>query len=507
MRLTRLLLSLLATWPLAVAPVFAEEAPAPRTLSLAECLKLVLDQNPDLRAQRLATQIEQLDYAQTGHRYGLSLRAGPTVQRAISPTSTSFVSGGSRIEEWTQNYNMQLRQDLMTGGNLAIQASNNIFDTTSTRVDFNPSYQPGLSLVLSQPLLKEWWSGGRTIEIARLDAESARVHLDGQLMKLVADTETAYWNLVAARETIRVRERSLKLVKDLLVINREKAKAGLMARLDVLQAEASQAVREGAYLEAQRDLATAEDQLRRLIDPQFAAETWKQPIQPADRPQFAAREVTFDAVWQTAQAQRPDLRAATLDVLRQNQVVESAGNRLWPKLDLTGSAGVNNLDAHFDKAVGDLSRLQNYRLQAGVVLEYPLGANPDRDEYDKSRLKLEQVTVSQQATQQRAFVEVREAVRDVQIDAKRVEANSLAKKLAEGKLDAEQEKLKAGLSTNFQVLEFQKDFEEASLAEVRSTIEYLQSLTRLEAAQGTLLATRKLMEPTPVVFPAPVAIP
>lgn len=499
MRPLHLLLASMLVWPVA-APAHAESAPT-SGLTLAECLAKAMANSPEARSQRLDAAIGKLDYAQAGHRYGLSLRAGPTVERAIRPTTNSFVAGGTRLEEWSQDYQVSLKQDLLTGGDVGLRFNSNVFDTNSTRVDFNPAFSPGLSFVLNQPLLRDWWQGGRDVEVARLEAEAAQVRLDERLMRLVADTERAYWDLSAAREEIRVRERSVKLVKDLLVINREKAKAGLMARLDVLQAEASLAVREGALLEAQRGLAAAEDRLRRLIDPEAPPEAWATPLVPADRPAFASREVAFDGAWAIAKSRRPDLMQANLNSLKQSQMLDSAGNRLWPRLDVTGSAGVSNVDRAIDRAVGDLSRMENYRLQAGVQLEWPLGPNADRDEYDKARLRHEQVGIDRQATEQRAFVEVREAVRDVGINAKRVESAALAKRLAEAKLDAEQEKLKAGLSTNFQVLEFQKDLEEASLSEVKSTIEYLQSLTRLEQAQGTLLESRKLLTPPAVTYP------
>lgn len=480
----------LAAAVLLPAPAMAEEV---RELSLAECVRLAVSKNPALARERLEASISELERDQAAHRYGLSLRMGPTIERAIRPTSQSFLSGGvSRLEEWQQNYQMSLRQGLMTGGDLSVRLSNNIFDTNSNRVDFNPTYTPGLSLNVNQPLLRDFWEGGRLYAIADLDAQAAGYRLQSRLLSLVADTEETYWDLVAAREEIRVREQSLTLVKNLLKINQEKAKAGMLARLDVLQAEASLAVREGGLLESQRALAKAEDRMRRLIEPESGEAEWRLPLVPLDKPQFTARQASFEASWAIARAQRPDLKEATLEADKQKAIVDQAGNRLWPRLDVTGAAGVTNLDRSQATAVTDLQKAQNFNLQAGVALEWPLGPNADRDEYEKAKLRAASAGVGQKNTLQTAFVEVRESVRDVTINAKRVETTALAKKLSAAKLDAEQEKLKAGLSTNFQVLEFQKDFEEAALDEVKATIEYLQSLTRLERAQGTLLTARGL---------------
>ncbi len=481
----------LATAALALAaPAIAAEPPV-RVLKLADAVALAVAQNPELRSQVLEADVAQLDHLQAGHRYGLVMTAGPDVKRSIRPTSQTFLTGGvSRLEEWTQDYRMALKQDLVTGGDVGLSVGTNVFDTNSTRVDVNPAYTPGLTLDFRQPLLREWWTGGRQVEIARIGADQARSRARAQLMKLVADVEVAYWDLVAARQEIGVREQALGLVRTLLEANRAKAKAGLMAKLDVLQAEASLAVREGGYLSAQRELARAEDGLRRLIVPRFTDAAWQAPIVPADRPGFAPRGVTFDEAWQLAGTQRPDLAQADLEAAQRRTQLDQAGNRLWPKLDLMGSAGTTNLAGQFERAVGDMSQLRNYDVRAGVSMEWPLGPNVQRDEYAKSRLRVDQADLDIQAARQRAFVEVREAVRNVAIGAKRVEATALAKRLADAKLDAEQAKLKAGLSTNFQVLQFQDDFQEASLGEVRALVEYMQALTRLELAQGTLLAVR-----------------
>lgn len=471
-------------------PAQAAEAPA-RVLGVADAVSLAVAQNPELRSLTLEADVARLDHLQAGHRYGLVLTAGPDVKRSIRPTSQTFLTGGvSRLEEWTQDYRLALRQDLLTGGDLGLSVNTNVFDTNSTRVDLNPAYTPSLSLEFRQPLLRAWWTGGRQVEIARLGADLAGSRARAQLMKLVADVEVAYWDLVAAREEIRVREQALGLVRTLLSANRAKARAGLMAKLDVLQAEASLAVREGGYLTAQRELARAEDGLRRLIVPRFTDAAWHSPIVPAERPAFAARSVSFEAAWALAGTHRPDLLQADLQAAQRRTQLDLAGNALWPQLDLIGSAGTTNLAGQFERAVGDMSQLRNYDLRAGVSMEWPLGASAQQDEYAKSRLRADQADLDGQASRQRAFVEVREAVRNLAIGAKRVQATALARRLADAKLDAEQAKLKAGLSTNFQVLQFQDDFQEASLGEVRALVEYRQALTRLELAQGTLLVAR-----------------
>lgn len=476
---------------LVATPAVAAEG---RSLALADCLRLVVAQNPDVASNLLDAEMGRLDFESARHKYGLFLTAGPDLTRSIRPTSESFLSGGvSQLQELDQTYKLALRQDLTTGGNLSLSLQNGVVDTNSKSVDINPAFTPTASLNFNQPLLRDWQAGTQAIEIARLGAQQADLRGKGKLLEAVANAETAYWQLVAARKEIEVRERSLGLVKDLVRIDKEKAKAGLLARLDVLQAEASLAVRESQLLASHRSLAKAEDRLRAMIDPGLERPEWDGGITPTDAPSYQPHPVSFEGSWQTALERRPDLATSTLELARTRAMLEQANNHLWPRLDLTGGAGVTNLGGSLPSAVSDLPSLKNYDLRAGVSLNWPLGHSSEQDEYHKSQLRRDQSGLNDRATRQRAFAEVRDAVRDVEIDAKRVAATKLARELADAKLDAEQAKLKAGLSTNFEVLKFQDDFEQASLEEVQATIEYLQAQTRLEQVQGTLLEARGLL--------------
>ena len=62
-----------------------------------------------------------------------------------------------------------------------------------------------------------------------------------------------------------------------------------------------------------------------------------------------------------------------------------------------------------------------------------------------------------------------------------------ARMLAEEQLDAEEKKFEVGTSTNFQVLEFQKDLTESIMNEVMARIEFNKSKYDLEKTVGTFL--------------------
>ena len=79
--------------------------------------------------------------------------------------------------------------------------------------------------------------------------------------------------------------------------------------------------------------------------------------------------------------------------------------------------------------------------------------------------------------------EVTNAALTVQSNLKRVEAAVAARELAEKRLEAEQSKFEVGMSTNFFVVQAQRDLRDAQNSELRALADYRKSLVVFERAQ------------------------
>ena len=104
----------------------------------------------------------------------------------------------------------------------------------------------------------------------------------------------------------------------------------------------------------------------------------------------------------------------------------------------------------------------------------------------------EQAQLRMKANEQRAFVEVKTAVRSVETDYLRIQAYKLARELAWRELEAEQEKLKVGLSTNYLVLLNQREYRNAQVQELRAVADYNLSLARLNRSMGLTLDEKNI---------------
>jgi len=484
-KFSRSLMGGLVVWGLLSGPAAAEAL----KLSLQECIEQALRTNLGLQANRFAPKISLQELEQQKAQFGLKLGAEAGINQNVSPNNTSFISGGSVLEQLRQNYNLFLEQQLASGGSLRLALQNDVLNTNSTRVDVNPAFTPEFSLNLNHSLLRNTFNGARQISLRENSLKSAELTLKGQAIDTVAEVQDAYWSLVLFRQRLMVQERSLKILEDLLTMNQEKVKAGFMSRIDLLQTEANIAARRANLLDVRRNLENTQDRLKQLLNPGGKDQrlSWDSEVEPSDQPLFKAYAVSVDNSYNTALAKRPDFLSQTLtrdNIQIQAEIAEQ--NRL-PQLNLQGSSGLQSLDGNLGGALGKLFGFQNYYWSLGLNFEMPVIGNSFEAIYAQAQLNLEQQETRLAESRQQILRDVRMASRNVEMTAQQVDATRLAKSLAEEQLKAQTEKLNLGLTTNFQVLQFQSDFESASLAEVNAVVENIRAINQLQRAEGTLL--------------------
>jgi outer membrane protein TolC len=88
---------------------------------------------------------------------------------------------------------------------------------------------------------------------------------------------------------------------------------------------------------------------------------------------------------------------------------------------------------------------------------------------------------------QRIRLEVREALRNVNVAMESIEATSVTRLAADKRLRAEEEKFRVGKATLRDVLEFQAELASALSDEKRSRADYAIAIAKLAKQTGTLL--------------------
>ena len=114
---------------------------------------------------------------------------------------------------------------------------------------------------------------------------------------------------------------------------------------------------------------------------------------------------------------------------------------------------------------------------------YPLFGSQAEAQHARARWQRNQSMTRIRALEVQIAAEITNAALTVQSNLKRVEAATAARELAQKRLEAEQSKFDVGMTTNFFVVQAQRDLRDAQNTELRALADYRKSLVNFERAQ------------------------
>jgi outer membrane protein TolC len=479
---------------LQVAQGPAERASAPArgsggsALSLKECVAMALQNNLDIAVELFNPRVRQQDLQGEEAAFHPSAFLGASRADNRLPGGFAFGSGAAISDNWI--FGTGIRQKLMTGGTYEFRFDHEYLNSsTSTRAAWNSRFV----LSLQQPLLKNFGLDANEtgIRIATNNQGISREQLRLKASDVVTQVHNGYFDLIFALENLEVQQRSLRLARELVTLNRARVRAGVAAPVEVTQAEAQEAARVQDVIVAEKAVRDAEDQLKVILNiPESGS--WGQAIQPTDRPPFETKRLNLEEAIRTARESRYEFKSAKLDIENKELTARLTRNQLLPDLAFTGNVSTNALDNNVSRPVGDLFSSNFLGYSVGVLLTVPLGNQGPQATYLKAKLAADQARTSLRQLDLQITQQVREAVRRVEADAKRVDANRAARVLAEEQLRVEQRRLEAGVTTTFNVLSFQRDLAVAQANEIRAIADYNKSLANMEKVQGTVLENNRI---------------
>jgi outer membrane protein TolC len=299
----------------------------------------------------------------------------------------------------------------------------------------------------------------------------------------------AYWDLVFAIENKKVKDQSLEVAVRLLEDTRRKLDRGLAARIDVTQAEAGVASQQEGILTAEAAVLSSVDRLKRLVDPSLLRE--EVLLVPVDTPRVQGGDLdeknAVEQGMEAALARRPEVRQLRTQLLSQDAAITQAQNNLLPRLDLVGGGGVNGTESTFTASNRDLRGGDFYNWSVLLSFEYALERSSARGNLNRAELEKRRFLLQVRNLENQILVEVRDAVRSIKTDEKRIEATRRARILSQEQLDGEISRNEHGLSTTYRVLDVQKDLVQARTNELKALIDYHLDESRLHRVTGVLL--------------------
>jgi outer membrane protein len=498
--------ALAQTPPQAPAPGTSGQVPAGplKTLSLEDAVGLALQNNLGLKVERINPELQDLSIAQARTAWTPNLTGSLNTTGRTSPITGFFAGATDKLTRQSFGSTLGANQVLPWGANYAVEwdtsrnKSNSVYDSP------NPSLGTSLNFTFTQPLLKNLKtdSARQQLLVSKMTRDVSDIELRQTVLSTVRGVKYAYWDLKAAGAALQVARQSLDLARESLRNNRSKVEIGTMAPIDIVEAEAEVARRTEAVIVAEAAVKRAEDQLRTLILDPKEAQYWATHFNLTEAPVFEARAVDVEAAVKTALEKRTDLQQSRKNIEITNANIRYQRNQVLPDLNaqfgygLTGQGGRKlNFGPGFpppvigviDEGVGTMMNrlLANdfHNWSVAVQFSYPIGNGNAEATLTRTKLQLTQAQIQLQNQELAVTTSVRDVARNVETNQLRLASTQATRKLMERRLEAEQKKFAAGLSTNFLVFQAQRDLADAQYSELVALLDYNKSLVDLETVQ------------------------
>jgi outer membrane protein len=544
-------------------------------LSLDDAISIALENNLDISLQRFTPYIAQTELlrAKAGavaHGLGASQQVilGSSPQTAFDPVlvvNTDWarasipvnnpLSSGVGISatpfnliDYNAYANVSYTQGFHTGTSISVAWDNARSSTNSPDTIFNPAVQSTFAVTIQQPLLNGFGilTNTRYILEAKNTLKVANSQFAQQVIATVSAVQTDYWELVFARENVKVEEAAVAVSQKLYEDNKKQLQIGTMAPLDVLTAESELATDTQNLIVAQTNKLQQETVLLNAITRNPVAPSLQNvevvPTTPIAMPNITENLPLMDAV-QEAWKKRPEIFQADMNLKNAEIEVKATRNNLLPTLNLvgqysgTGLAGnsivqsqtqtgfqadstapivdVNGLPFNVGNptapgipafvgvpvfnttttvkrsglgtALDQMIQADFPTYSAGLNLILPIRNRSAQADSARAQIDKRQQELQYRQLQNTIFVSVRNAQIALQQDRAQVAAAEKARILAQQTLDAEQKKYQLGSSTSYQVVLRSRDLTTAQGNELRAKINLIEASVNFDQAVGRTL--------------------
>ena len=490
-------------------------------LSLKDAIRLALTNNLEITIENFNEELNRERSVTTrgffdpilNFRFGLQSSETLSTNLLTAGAAETFIVDGF---VWDQSVD----QNVPGGGRLNASFGNNRRKTNdNTFSTINPEFASDFSLGFTQPL----WRGflrtatDRELKLINLDSEISNSQFRQRVSEIVQQVENQYWELVFTIENQETRRQSMSLAVVQYENNRKRVEIGVLAPIEITAARAEVSIREQEMIQAEVQIVNAQNALKRLLaaDPQDSI--WNLTLIPTEAPKTEQIGIDLHQAIEAALSRRPELEQMKLELGKNDVDQEYYQRESKPTVNLqvsfgsTGRAGTvfdivpvfdedgevidqervpapdSPAFGNFIQSIDQVFRFNFTNWAVFADVQIPLRNRTANGQLAQVGLARERLLSQVKNQQQLIMVDVRNAFEGLAIQRKSLEAASVARQLSQEQLDGENKRFEAGLSTNFEVLRFQRDLAQARVQELRALVDYQLALTALEKAMDTIV--------------------
>src|SRR5438270_4033946 len=463
------------------------------------------------------------------------------VNNPLTSGTGTGLSSLARLTLHTSTFNTQYSQGFQTGTTFFSFWDNTRSSSTSAANLFNPSVQSSIFVGFQQQLLNGFGRSvnSRNIRIAKNNRKIADWAFTQQAITTVTNTITAYWELVFARENVKVQQQAVTVAEKLYNDNKKQLEIGTMAPLDVTRAESELATDRQNLIVAQTVHLQDQQALKNAISKNPLAPNLVNveiiPTELPARPE-AIEAPSFEEAAKEAFAKRPELQEEALNLQNGEIDIKATRNALLPTATLsaqygsgglagnqpilgtpaTVSTGIPIVDstgtpvapneflgtqkspligvskAGFGDAMSSVFHNNFPDYQVSLNVQIPIRNRSAQADNQRAILTQRWLEAQLQQLKNVALLDVRNTYIALTQDRAQVDAASKARELQQQTFDAEQKKYQLGASTVYLVIQTQRDLINAQGTELRALANLVEAKANYERAVGRTLEVNRV---------------
>lgn len=531
-------------------------------LSLEDAVSLGLENNLAIAIERYVPWLNEASLLLAKSGINGRLQFDPVVTGTLSLAQTDtpvnnplFAGVNTRIGtpvgliNHATTANFGYTEGFWTGTQAQVTFNNSRTSTNFGGFDlFNPYVQSTLTVELTQPLLNGFGRipNTRYIIEAKNTVKVGESQLAQQVIATVTQVATDYWELVFARENVKVQQVAVAADQQLYNNNKKQLEIGTMAPLDVITAQSQLATDQQALVQAQTTQLLDETTLLVAITKDPLAGNLKGieivPTTSIFNPnvESIALEDAVKEAWQ----KRPEIQQAALNLQNAGVEVKATKNALLPALNLfaeyqaAGLGGVNTPEVPTGAFLATnpifapgavlpdgtipagsipigvsttpitspgtivhggliddwdaMIRARYPTFEAGLTLNLPIRNRAAQAQNATAQLNQRQQEVSYLQTQNTIVLNVRQTLIVLEQDRAAIAAAQEARVFAQQSYDDEVKKLQLGTSTAFTVIQKQQLLTAAQGVELRDRINLIEAELAFNQAMGRTLEVHNI---------------
>jgi outer membrane protein len=532
-------------------------------LSLEDAVSLGLENNLAIAVERYTPWLDEANllYARSGANGRLQFDPVVTgtlsLAQSDSPINNPLFAGATTqitqpigLIDHVTTANFGYTEGFWTGTQAQVTFNNSRTSTNFGGFDlFNPYVQSTLTAEITQPLLNGFGRipNTRYIIEAKNTVKVGESQFAQQVISIVTQVATDYWELVFARENVKVEQVAVAADQQLYNNNKKQLEIGTMAPLDVITAQSQLATDQQALVQAQTTQLLDETTLLVAITKDPLAVNLKGveivPTTPIFNPNI--ENIALDDAVKEAWQKRPEIQQAELSLKNAGIEVKATKNALLPSLNLFGeyqAAGLGGVrtpqtttgaffvDPTFEifapgTATGGvipsgtppialpgeplttpgtpihggliddwngLIRARYPTFEGGLTLNLPVRNRAAQAQNATAQLNEREQEVSYLQTQNTIVLNVRQTMIVLEQDRAAIEAAQEARIYAQQSYDDEVKKLQLGTSTAFTVIQKQQLLTAAEGVELRDRINLIEAELNFNQAMGRTLEVHNI---------------